>query len=883
MGFGIKLYHQIRQKTQQLIKKSAAFFSEATFFSSFTNRPIVNTLFSIYQRETAYAHHVLQKCIEGFVSSGLLLIQLLDILVTSLGRMQKWSSLFWRYPNQKKARLIRKISKLQLIRLRTFCYSIINYIQHKWSRLSWFVQESQPQIATELAEIFSWPKLKPKRKFRKKKKEKNKNQLQTKVTSAILWIRNQWTSTWKQQQRVYIAVSLVLTVLIFGSAYGLYNYVFKDLPAVSELVDREQDVSTRILDRNGAVLFRIYEDENRTLVKLNELPAHVVQATIAIEDQDFYDHHGFSIRGITRAAIANYRGEPIQGGSTITQQLVKNRLLTSERTIRRKIREIILAVLVDATYSKETILEMYLNTVAYGGASYGIEEAAQRYFGKPATELTLAEASMLAGLPAAPSIYSPFGPRPEIGYIRQNEVLRRMVEEKFITEQTAAAAQSEILKFRPNRIDIEAAHFVMYVQSLLAEEYGEDVINKEGLEVITSLDLPLQNETQQVVTTEINNLQRLNVSNGAALVTNPNTGEILAMVGSKDYFDTDIDGRVNVTTRPRQPGSSIKPLTYAVALENGKTPRSIISDNPITYNIPGSPPYSPRNYDGRFRGNVTLTQALASSYNIPAVKLMAEVGINAVIDKGEAMGIDTWGDRSRYGLSLTLGGGEVLMTDMAELYGTFANNGYTQELNPILKITNAAGELLYENKCALYNTNCEQRRTLDPRVAYQISEILSSNTARTPAFGPRSVLNIPNQEVAVKTGTTNNLRDNWTIGYTSDRLTAVWVGNNNNTPMSYVASGITGASPIWNNIMRLMLDENDPHQSSRPDGLIQVEICAQTGTLPCRNCPTVTTEYFIPGTEPTRACSPAYFWTAEERARRQAEQNRNQILEGVQF
>lgn len=652
---------------------------------------------------------------------------------------------------------------------------------------------------------------------------------------------------------------LVISIGLVGTGQFIYIYAFLDLPPVSDLVERKQRMTTRILDRNGELLFRIYEDENRTLISLDELPDHVVNATIAIEDKNYYQHLGFSVGGIIRAFIANSQNESIQGGSTITQQLVKNRLLSPERTLQRKVREFILAIQVNAAFTKNEVLEMYFNQVAYGGTTYGIEEAAQLYFGKSARYLTLAEAAMLAGLPAAPSIYSPFGSRPELAFVRQEEVLRRMVEDEHITPAQAESARSEILIFRPNTINIQAPHFVMFVRELLAQQYGEQVVNQDGLEVITSLDLSLQNQVQELVAQEVAGLHSLRVSNGAALVTQPKTGEITAMVGSINYFNFEQEGQVNVTMRPRQPGSAIKPLTYALALSKGKTPHSIIDDSPITYQILGSRPYTPRNYDGRFRGRVTLREALASSYNIPAVKLLAEFGTTALIDFAEQMGISTWQDRSRFGLSLTLGGGEVLMTDMAVAYGTFANYGFTTPLNPILEVKNAYGESIYRNTCALDGYGCSHTRSLDPRIAYQITDILSDNRARTPAFGPQSVLHIPGHQVAVKTGTTNSLRDNWTFGYTTEHVVSTWVGNNDNTSMSYVASGITGASPLWNNIMRLLLDQREEHIFPLPDGMITVPICVQTGTVSCRECPTTIQEVFIPGTEPTIACSAASF------------------------
>ncbi len=650
-------------------------------------------------------------------------------------------------------------------------------------------------------------------------------------------------------------MAVMLAILIFGATFFLHESIFKDLPAVAELTTHQPIVSSKILDRNGKVLYRVYKDENRTIVPLTAISPYLINATISIEDKEFYSHHGFSIKGIVRAAITNAQGEISQGGSTITQQLVKQRLLTSERTWTRKVKEVILAVLVEGTYSKKEILSMYLNQVPYGGSTYGIEEAAHRYFGKSAKDLDLAESSLLAGLPAAPTIYSPFGPNPELAQERQQEVLRRMVEDGYITTEQAAAATSKPLAFQKDQIEIVAPHFVMYVRDLLAKQYGEESLLTEGLEIRTSLDLDLQNQAQTIVTKEIDQLRRLHITNGASLVTNPHTGEVLAMVGSTNYFDFAHDGQVNVTTRPRQPGSSIKPITYAMALERGSTVTSLIKDEPITYRISGTDAYSPKNYDGKFHGAVPLKEALASSYNIPAVKMLDSVGVNAMITKAEAMGITTWQDRKRFGLSLTLGSGEARMVDMATVYSSFANKGVSMQLNPILEIKNFKGETLYKNDCALEGIGCNGRKVLDPRVAFLISNILSDNTARTPAFGPISELYIPGQEVAVKTGTTNTMRDNWAFGYTSDRLTAVWVGNNDNTPMSYVASGITGASPIWNKIMRLSLDANKPHKFAIPDGIVKVATCFKTGTLACSGCGRVSQEYYVAGTEPKAACS----------------------------
>lgn len=666
-------------------------------------------------------------------------------------------------------------------------------------------------------------------------------------------------SGWIAPYTWQLLFSFVLTGLILGGSYAAYIYIFKDLPSPQQLVTERAPATTKILDRQGRLLFQIYNEENRSPISLSQVPPHLIQATLAIEDQSFYQHHGFSVRGITRAAVANIQGKSVQGGSTITQQLVKNRLLNREKTLQRKLREIVLSVLVDGTYTKDHILEMYLNDVSYGGSTYGIEAAAERYFRKSARDLTLAEAALLAGLPQAPSTYSPFGPTPELAKARQFEVLRRMVEDGYLTPDAATQAYQEPLNFQPEQIEINAPHFVMYVKQLLAKQYGEEFVHEGGLTVTTTLDLDLQQQVQSVITTELDKLAKLRINNGAALVTNPQTGEILSMVGSKNYFDFAHDGQVNVTIRPRQPGSAIKPITYALAFENGRRPSTYEEDNPITYQVAGSKPYSPKNYDGRYHGRVTLREALASSYNIPAVKLLAAVGINNMIDQGQAMGITTWNDRLRFGLSLTLGGGEVLMVDLAKVYGTFATMGYTVELNPLLQVTTYEGEVLYRNTCALENVGCPRQRTLSTLAAYMITDVLTDNVARTPAFGPRSVLYIPNQQVAVKTGTTNNLRDNWSIGYTTDRLVAVWVGNNDNTPMSYVASGITGASPVWNKIMTLLLDEQHPHRFATPSGLLKIPVCVTTGTLPCRGCPVVREELFQEGTQPFQACNPTSF------------------------
>jgi 1A family penicillin-binding protein len=671
---------------------------------------------------------------------------------------------------------------------------------------------------------------------------------------------------------------LTFLVLLFISVSWLSFWLFllRGLPKPGTLTTRPQTVSTKIYDRNGVLLYKVYKNENRTLLHLSDIPTNVRNATIAIEDEDFYSHPGFSVRGITRAFFKNLTHGELTGGSTITQQLVKTTLLSPEKTLLRKVKEIILAIEVEMAYSKDQILEMYLNEVSYGGSSYGIEEASQTYFAKHASELNLAEAALLAGLTQRPTAYSPFGTNPELANARQKEVLQKMFEQGYITYDDQQKAKSESLAFAKPRNDIKAPHFVMYVKQLLAEKYGEDMVEEGGLEVTTSLDLSTQDMAQSHVHNEVEKIKRLNINNGAALVTNPQNGEVLAMVGSSDYFDKAHDGNVNVTISQRQPGSSIKPVNYSYAIENGiYSAASVISDTPITYSIPGSPSYTPRNYDGRYHGNVTIRSALAQSLNIPAVKILASYGVPKMVEHAKKLGITTWDNSSRFGLSLTLGAGEVKMTDMAVVYGTFANYGRRVDLKPILRVVDYRGEVLQDNTCAPINTvekpkqeslvtkvvqifkpkfaYAEEaptppcgRQVISSQSAFIITNILSDNAARTPTFGPRSQLVIDRHpEIAVKTGTTQSLRDNWTIGYNQQYMVLTWVGNNNNQAMSYVASGVTGASPIWHKIMTSLVENKPSLAWQEPGGVVRANVCLGSA---------MRKDYFILGHEPKTQC-----------------------------
>ncbi len=647
-------------------------------------------------------------------------------------------------------------------------------------------------------------------------------------------------------------IKLRIKYFLFGGFFSLI-FIFlpllfltflQNLPNPKELSLREISQTTKIYDRNGLLLYQIFANENRTLVSLSSIPKDLINATIAIEDKDFYKNPGFDINAIARAAIADASGKPIQGGSTITQQLIKSTLLTPEVSIERKIKEIILAIWTEKTYTKDEVLQMYFNQVPYGGTAWGVEAASEVYFGKNVKDLDLAESAFLAGMPQAPTTYSPYGESPTLWKKRQKDVLQKMQEQGYITYDQMLNALNESLSFLPPQTPIYAPHFVMYIKELLVRKYGLPLVEKGGLTVKTSLDLKLQDETQNIVATEVNNNSYLNLTNGAALITNPKNGDILAMVGSRDYNDPN-GGNVNLTTALRQPGSSIKVVTYVAALSSSFTAATILDDSPITF--PGNPPYSPVNYDGAYHGKIPLRLAFANSFNIPAVKTLQKIGIGNMIDMGRKMGVTTWGEPNQYGLAITLGAAEVKMTDMATVYGTVANSGNKVDLDPILKITDYQGNLIYEKDGA------EEKPVIDPGVAFIISNILSDNKARSLEFGTNSPLNIPNHIVSVKTGTSDNKRDNWTIGFTPSTLVAVWVGNNDNSPMSQtLASGITGAAPIWNKIMTGLLGNVSDAPLQVPGDVIQ---------KPCLG----RVEYFIKGTEnlinckilPTPSASPA--------------------------
>lgn len=619
--------------------------------------------------------------------------------------------------------------------------------------------------------------------------------------------------------------------LVFFFTPTLFLVFLGNLPDPKNLTQAEFAQTTKIYDRNGVLMYQIYANQNRTLVFLNDIPQNLKNATIAIEDKDFYRNPGFNLGSILRAAIANIKGEPLQGGSTITQQLIKSTLLTPERSLSRKVKEIILSFWADRIFSKDQILEMYFNTVPYGGTAWGVEAASQTYFGKSVSDLTLSESAFLAGMPKAPTAYYPYGEYPNLWRVRQKEVLQKMAEMGFIKKDEMKKAEDENLSFLSPQTPINAPHFVFYVKDLLVKKYGLPAVEKGGLSVKTTLDLKIQKMAQDEVEGEVQRSLRFNLTNGAALITNPKNGEILAMVGSKNY-DQEGFGNVNITTSLRQPGSSIKVVTYSAALREGFTAATTIADSLTTF--PGNPPFTPVNYDGRFHGILTVRSALANSVNIPAVKTLQKIGIPLMVDQAKKMGITTWDNPEKYGLAITLGAAEVKMTDMATVYGTLANLGKRVDLNPIIKVSDQKGDLVFEKKDY-------PLRVIDEGVAFIISNILSDNNARAMEFGTDSPLKIPGFDVAVKTGTSDKIRDNWTIGFTPNFVVATWVGNNNGQPMNGIASGITGAAPIWNKIMVSLLKDKPKEKFQIPDNVVS------------KNC-LGRKEYFIKGTENSVNC-----------------------------
>jgi 1A family penicillin-binding protein len=600
----------------------------------------------------------------------------------------------------------------------------------------------------------------------------------------------------------------ILWAVLFGLiGAGLFSVWLSTLkiPDLRSFEERKVAESTKIFDRTGEVLlFDIHQDIRRTVVPFEEISNHIKEATLAVEDTQFYEHRGIQVRSTLRAIFVNLGSLRFrQGGSTITQQVVKNSLLTTEKKISRKIKEWVLAIKLENLLTKDEIFAMYLNESPYGGSIYGVEEASRAFFDKSAAGVTLAEAAYLAALPQAPSFYSPYRNRERLDE-RKNLVLTEMLRNNFITEEEYEEALQEEVKFKQIEGGIKAPHFVMFVRDILEEKYGQEVLESGGLRVITTLDYDMQKKAEKMAKEyALENEGRFNAENIALVAINPKDGQILTMVGSRDYFDEEIDGNYNVTTAYRQPGSAFKPFAYAAAFNKGYTPETTLFDLPTVFSANCTPLgqgvncYAPQNYDNKFRGPVTMREALAQSINVPSVKTLYLAGLRNTILLAQEMGIQSLGDPNRYGLSLVLGSGEVSLLDLTSAYGVFANNGARAPHQAILEIKDRNGTVLEKP------VN-QAHFALKQETAWKISDILSDNVARTPAFGESSYLNFPDREVAVKTGTTNDYIDAWVIGYTPSIAVGAWAGNNNNTPMEKKVAGFIIA-PFWNAFMKEVL------------------------------------------------------------------------------
>jgi membrane peptidoglycan carboxypeptidase len=613
----------------------------------------------------------------------------------------------------------------------------------------------------------------------------------------------------------------IIFSLILASFIGIlvvFAWVRRDLPDPNKIADRSVAQTTKIYDRTGeTVLFEVHGAEKRTVIDLKDMSPYVINSTIVAEDRDFYTHKGFKITGYIRAFAKNLiSGDRRQGGSTITQQLVKNALLTPEKTYTRKLKELLLSIEIERSFSKDDILKMYLNEIPYGSVVYGIESAAESFFGKTAAELTLSESALLASLPRSTTYLSPYGSHTNELITRQHWVLDSLVSLGYITSNEAEEAKTDnvLERIKPKTGSIIAPHFVFYIREQLAEKLGEQVIERGGLKIITTLDLDKQKLAEETIKNNYSELVKSNANNAALLSLNPKNGEILAMVGSADYFNDDIDGKFNVLLGLRQPGSSIKPLVYSTAFERGYTPDTVLFDV-VTQFSPEPNAYIPKDYDELERGPVTIREALAGSLNIPAVKALYLAGLDNVLVKAKELGYTTLNDRNRLGLSLALGGGEVKPIEHITAFSAYANDGILIPIRGVLKVEDRNGSVVIDNTKPFPG-----KRVLSEQVVRQINSILSDNVARTFIFGANSYLKIDDRPVAAKTGTTNSYKDAWIIGYTPSLVTGVWVGNSDNQEMKRGSDGSKIAAPIWNSFMRQILSNSVFEEFIAPEPII---------------------------------------------------------------
>jgi len=630
---------------------------------------------------------------------------------------------------------------------------------------------------------------------------------------------------WFKKNYKSIAVDGAIVLFVGGILLvsGILIWVSTlEIPDLSSFEDRRVLQTTKIYDRTGEILlYDLHQDVKRTIVPYSQISRHIKNATIAIEDERFYSHPGIDLRGITRAAVQNITAGDLlggQGGSTITQQVIKNSILQREKKLARKVKEAILAIKLERVLSKDEILAIYLNESPYGGTIYGVEEAAQSFFGKRASDVSIAEAAYLAALPQAPTYLSPYGNNRNALDARKNTVLEKMQAGGFITEEEKEEALTTEVEFLPASLTgIRAPHFVMYIREQLVAQYGEEALAERGFRVITTLDYELQQEAEAIVAKHAeSNITRFNANNAGLVATDPKTGDVLVMVGSRDYFSEDIDGNYNIALADRQPGSSIKPFAYAAAFNKGYLPQTIVFDVRTQFSpacdawstSSESPCYSPNNYNNSFLGPVSLRNALAQSLNIPAVKVLYLAGMRDTLKLAADMGLSTLNDPERYGLTVVLGGGEVKLLDMTHAYGVFANEGMKANPRNILRIEDPRGEIVYES-------SIETKRVLDQNVALMISDVLSDNVARTPLWGANSLVHFPNRDVASKTGSTNNFYDAWLMGYTPNLSVGVWVGNN--TPSSM--NGLSGliVTPMWREFMDFAVEKREQEYFTQPN------------------------------------------------------------------
>ncbi len=640
------------------------------------------------------------------------------------------------------------------------------------------------------------------------------------VTKGVKLIgKKKRSKAYIKQLAIKITLIAIGAAMLFGALFLIWFSTLKT-PDINVFDDKLLGQSAKIYDRSGTVLlYDLSQKVRRSVVPLENISPYIKNATIAIEDNDFYQHGGIKIRSLFRAVFANIsEGGYSQGGSTITQQVVKNSLLTKDKNIIRKIKEIFLALKLEKNLTKDEILTLYLNNSPYGGNIYGVEEATQLFFDKKASDVTLAEAAIIAALPQAPSTYSPYGQRKEMLIDRKNQVLANMLRFGMITQEEHDTAKAETVVFQPRNLgSIKAAHFVMYLKDQIEKKYGEKKLADGGFKVISTIDYDLQKKGEEIAFEYINkNAKKFKAENGAMVVIDPKTGQILSMIGSRDYFDTDIDGNFNVATAYRQPGSAFKPFVYATAFAKGFLPQTVLFDTFTEFSASCTPSgqpksegvvcYSPVNYEGGFKGPMTIRMALGASRNIPAVKALYLVGVNSVLNTAKALGLSNLDNASKYGLSLALGSAEVSVLDMTAAYGVFANDGIKQNVTGILRIEDSKGEVLEEYEPA-------PKQVLDPQIARMMNDILSDVVARNSIF-VRSYFK--NDIVAIKTGTTNDSRDAWTVGYTPTVVLGAWMGNNDNSPMSQIASALI-VSPMWKQYMDYILTKVDKESFIKPD------------------------------------------------------------------